>query len=77
MQQQDTAQIARHWDAGDAGCGRLIMGLQRQMKEISAGEMLAVTAADPAARIDVPCWCHLTGHLLVSEAHPLYLLRKS
>lgn len=70
-------QDAKCWDAGDAGCGRLIMGLQREVGKLKAGEVLKVTASDPAARIDLPCWCHLTGHSLVVDSHPLYVLRKS
>ena len=76
MKQAGRTKIAKRWEAGDAGCGRLIMGLQRQMAEIGDGEMLEVIASDPAALIDLPCWCHLTGHHLVTDAHPLFILKK-
>jgi len=68
--------IARHWDAGEAGCGALIMGLKLEIERIDAGELLQVTAHDTAAFIDLPAWCQMTGHSLVAEQHPTYVLKK-
>ena len=41
--------IARRWDAGESGCGALIMGLKRELQHIEAGELLQVTARDAGA----------------------------
>jgi len=68
--------IARHWDAGDAGCGALIMGLRQQIGRIAPGELLEVTAQDAAAPIDIAAWCHMTGHALAAESHPTYVLQR-
>ena len=72
----DAFDIASHWEAGEAGCGALILGLKREMERIEAGTQLHVTALDAAASIDLPAWCHMTGHTLVSANHPTYVLKK-
>lgn len=66
----------RHWHAADAGCGRLTMGLKRQVDQMQAGELLHVTASDAGARADLPAWCRITGHVLIFASHPDYVLRK-
>lgn len=66
---------AKCWDAGAAGCGKLILGLKRQVETMCADEILSVTALDPAAHIDLDHWCHMTGHALVTANHPNYVLR--
>ena len=69
-------EIARRWEAGEAGCGALIVGLKREIEQIEAGELLQVTALDAAAPIDLPAWCDMTGHMLVAEHHPTYVLKR-
>lgn len=64
------------WDAGDLGCGELVMQLRLRLKNLSAGSVIRVTATDPAAPEDLPAWCRLTGHTLLSAAHPVYLIRR-
>ncbi|MEJ2603513.1 MAG: sulfurtransferase TusA family protein [Gammaproteobacteria bacterium] len=64
------------WDAGEAGCGRLIIGVKQQVEKMRAGEILYVIARDPAAHIDLDHWCHMTGHSLVFANHPDYALKK-
>ena len=76
MRNTNALQIARLWDAGEAGCGALIIGLKREIGQIEAGELLRVTALDTAAPIDLAAWCHLTGHMLVAEHHPTYILKR-
>ena len=68
--------IARHWHAGEAGCGALIMGLKRQIGGIEPGDLLRVTALDAAAPIDIAAWCQMTGHVLIAECHPTYVLKR-
>jgi TusA-related sulfurtransferase len=68
--------IAKHWQAGEAGCGSLIVGLKKQLGQIRSGELLQVTALSAGARADLPAWCRVTGHALVSAEHPIYVLRK-
>lgn len=76
MKQQNLTNIVKHWDAGQRGCGSLAIGLQQQLKRLGAGELLGVVARDAGAPADLPAWCRVTGNHLVSEAHPVYTIRK-
>jgi tRNA 2-thiouridine synthesizing protein A len=64
------------WDAGDLGCGELVLALRIRLNGLPSGAVLSVRATDPAAPEDLPAWCGLTGHALVSANHPLYLIRR-
>lgn len=64
------------YDAGDLGCGDLVLELRFRLRELPAGAVLAVTARDPAAPVDLPAWCGLCGHTLVHAAHPHYWIQK-
>jgi tRNA 2-thiouridine synthesizing protein A len=64
------------WDAGDMGCGELVMALRLRMNTLPAGGVIRVTATDPAAPEDIPAWCRLTGHPLLSADHPHYVIRQ-
>jgi len=64
------------WDAGDLGCGELVLELWRRMGEFQHGHVLRLVALDPGAPADIPAWCRMTGHTLVSQQHPLYLIRR-
>jgi tRNA 2-thiouridine synthesizing protein A len=67
---------AAEWDAGDLGCGDLVLALRARLAALPAGAVLRVRATDPAAPEDLPAWCRMTGHPLVSAAHPIYLIRR-
>lgn len=62
------------WDAGDMGCGELVLELRLRLKPMQPGQILKLTARDPGAREDLPAWCRLTGHRLVWAAHPTYCI---
>ena len=64
------------WDAGDMGCGELVMALRLRMNDVPAGAVLKVRATDPAAPEDLPAWCRMTGHPLVAMQHPIYFIRR-
>lgn len=64
------------WDAGEMGCGDLVIQLKIRMRELRAGELLHLIARDPGAREDIPAWCRLTGNDLVVADHPGYLIRR-
>jgi tRNA 2-thiouridine synthesizing protein A len=76
MRISNAHEIARHWEAGETGCGVLIAGLKREIGMIGPGELLQVTALDAGAPADLPAWCRMTGHTLVAANHPVYVLRK-
>ncbi len=49
-------------DGGDLACGELLMRLVSRMDALPAGDVVRLVATDPAAPLDIPAWCHLTGH---------------
>jgi tRNA 2-thiouridine synthesizing protein A len=64
------------WDAGDMGCGDLVLELRARIEPLAPGRVLKLTARDPGAPADIPAWCRMTGHALLSEQHPIYLIRR-
>jgi tRNA 2-thiouridine synthesizing protein A len=67
---------AAAWDAGDLGCGELVLALRGRLNALPPGAVLRVTATDPAAPEDLPAWCRLTGNPLVRMNHPEYHIRR-
>jgi tRNA 2-thiouridine synthesizing protein A len=64
------------WDAGDLGCGELVLELKLRLDRLHPGHVLKLVAQDPGAPADLPAWCRMTGHTLVSATHPIYLIRR-
>jgi len=67
----------QEWDAGDMGCGELILELRWRIVRLAPDQTLRIIARDPGAPADLPAWCGLTGHTLVSSAPPVYLIRRT
>ena len=65
-----------HWDAGDMGCGELVMGLRMRLQSLAPGQVLKLTAADPGVAEDLPAWCRMTGHKLLVANHPNYWIQR-
>lgn len=64
------------WDAGDMGCGELIVKLKLKLRdELSPGAILQLTATDPGAPEDIPAWCRLTSNSLIHHDHPNYFIQ--
>lgn len=68
--------IDSEWDAGDMGCGDLVLELRIRLQAMSSGQILKVVARDPGAPEDMPAWCRLTGHTLLSASHPQYVIKR-
>jgi tRNA 2-thiouridine synthesizing protein A len=64
------------WDAGELGCGELVLTLRGRLQALQPGQVLKLTALDPGAPADIPAWCRLTGHALIDERPPVYLIRR-
>ena len=64
------------WDAGDMACGELVLKLRLRFKSMKAGQVLLLIAQDPGAPADIPAWCNLTGHYLLSAEPPRYKIRR-
>lgn len=54
-------------DAGETGCGELVLLIFQKMKTLAPGQTLLVLARDAAADVDIPAWCRTTGHELVAH----------
>lgn len=72
------ADLSSHaeWDAGDTGCGELVLELRFRMLALRPGERLRLVARDPGAVEDLPAWCRMTGHKLIHAEHPRYLIER-
>jgi tRNA 2-thiouridine synthesizing protein A len=64
------------WDAGDRGCGELVLELRMRVTAMSGGQVLRLIARDPGAPADIPAWCRMTGHTLLREEHPVYYIKR-
>ena len=70
------APVDREWDAGELGCGELVLELRGRMQALAPGRVLRLIALDLGAAADIPAWCRLTGHTLLDHQHPVYLIRR-
>jgi len=52
------------------------VGLRRNLVQLAPGETLEVIVRNPGASIDLYVWCRMTGHRLLSEAPPSYVIRR-
>jgi tRNA 2-thiouridine synthesizing protein A len=46
------------------------------MEAMLSGHVLRLVALDSGAHEDLPAWCRLTGHTLLSATPPVYLIRR-
>ncbi|MEO3874466.1 sulfurtransferase TusA family protein [Nonomuraea sp. B12E4] len=49
-------------DGGDKLCVQLLIELRGHVRAAGPGAVIHLIAADPAAPVDLPAWCHMTGH---------------
>jgi len=64
------------WDAGELGCGDLVLELRQRLEALRPGQLLKLIARDPGAAADIPAWCRMTGHTLIAGEHPQYHIRR-
>ena len=64
------------WDAGEMGCGDLVLELRTRLQSLKPGEVLRIIAKNSGALEDLPAWCRMTGHTLVASRHPVYLIKR-
>ena len=64
------------YDGGETGCGELLLDLLLFMKKQPPDIVVSVRALDPGAPLEIPAWCRLTKHELISSDHPLYKIKK-
>ena len=69
-------------DGGDRACGELLLVLAARSRTLAPLSQIRLLATDPAAAIDLPAWCHLTGHFylghgVIADGRPYYDVRVS
>lgn len=52
------------WDAGDLGCGELLLKLRVKLRHMP-GQIIRLVARDRGAIEDIPSYCRVTGHQLL------------
>ncbi|MFF8841207.1 sulfurtransferase TusA family protein [Streptomyces sp. NPDC015127] len=61
-------------------CVTLLLRLRDRIAGAAPGTVVHVVATDPAAPLDLPAWCHMTGHAYLGPVpddagRPVYALR--
>lgn len=64
-------------DGGDRRCVLLLIELRKLITTLPPGTEIHLIATDPAAPLDLPAWCHLTGHEYLGpiDSRPAYRIR--
>jgi TusA-related sulfurtransferase len=62
-------------------CPRPVIELARCVDAVEVGDLVAVTADDPAARVDVAAWCRMraqeyVGEEVATDGVPTYVVRR-
>ena len=68
--------VAAEWNAGELGCGELVLELRHRLAALRAGDVFKLVALDAGAPADIPAWCRMTGHSLLFTQHPVYLIQR-
>ena len=74
---EEEIDAAAEWDAGDMGCGEVIILLRIRMQGLKAGDVFKLIARDLGAPEDIPAWCRMTGRRLVRADHPNYWIEQT
>lgn len=68
--------MENQFDTQGLGCGQLVFELHKRVTQLAPGERLEVIAHEPSVRIDLMAWCRMTGHTLISDDHPIYMIER-
>jgi len=55
-------------DAKRLMCPMPVIRTQDKVAELQAGDTLEVTCTDPGALNDIPAWCRINGHEMISSS---------
>lgn len=58
--------IRHELDARRLLCPMPVIRTQNYIKRLQPGDELLVTATDPGVKADIPAWCRVNGHHIVS-----------
>ncbi len=62
MDRQPTLEV----DATGLTCPMPVIELSAAIEQVAVGEQVRLLATDPTARVDVPVWCRMRRHRLLS-----------
>ncbi len=75
------AEPAKILDARRLLCPMPVIRIQKQMKELQAGDILKVFCTDPGTLQDIPTWCRMYGHDILnteeSATEIIFFIQKS
>ena len=54
-------------DARRLLCPMPVIRTQDRIKELTSGDQLTVHCTDPGALEDIPAWCRINGHKVISS----------
>lgn len=57
-----TGSVAHRLDVRGLLCVHVLLRLRPVVDVLQPGAVVEVVTDDPAAPLDLPAWCHLTGH---------------
>lgn len=60
--------VTHQLDARYLLCPMPVIRAQQRIAELAPGDLLEVTCTDPGALYDIPAWCRVHGHEVVSTA---------
>ena len=55
-------------DAKRLMCPMPVIRTQDKVAELQVGDTLEVTCTDPGAMNDIPAWCRINGHEIISSS---------
>ncbi len=56
-----------HLDARRLLCPMPVIRVQDRVKDLQAGDLLEVVCTDPGVMNDIPTWCRINGHRVISS----------
>lgn len=66
-----------HLDAKRLLCPMPVIKTQNKIKTLETGDTLEVISTDPGVKQDIPAWCRINGHTVISviEADNEYIIK--
>lgn len=61
--------MSHHLDARRLLCPLPVIRTQDKVATLQPGDHLTVVATDPGVLNDIPAWCRINGHKVLSSAH--------
>lgn len=60
--------VRHHLDVKHLICPMPVIKLQDLAKQLSSGEQIEMVATDPGVKADIPTWCEINNHQILTSA---------